>query len=87
MGPDTALASRSCEQLQMSALRTPEGVDLAARLAHEPCVSERPAFQRPGNPPRVAPTALARIFNEALLKTCRAAMGAVDLAIHGGECR
>ena len=75
------------EQLQMSALRTPEGVDVAARLAHEPCISKRPAFQSSRNPPRVASAALASVFNEALLKTCRAAMGAVDLAIHGGECR
>jgi hypothetical protein len=71
----------------MSALRTPEGVDLGARLAHEPRTSERPAFQRPRNPPRIATAALAGIFNEALLKTCCAAMGAVELAIHGGEFR
>jgi hypothetical protein len=53
----------------MSALRTPEGVDLAARPAHAPCISERPAFQCPRNPLRVAHAALAPIFNEALLKT------------------
>src|SRR6185312_2612256 len=81
------LARRGREQLQVPALRAPEGVDLAARPAHGLRASEQTLLQRAGDPLGIAHTPLAPVLDEALLKARRAAVGAVDLVGHAGECR